>query len=235
MMGWERNPFNPKNAQQPSQPAAPKMDAYRPTGWTTTPDTSYSQPGYATTQRNNGPVRSMKSDNDGNWAYKAYQDRPQPFTARYRNFDGSTSDQPNYGLRDAFIHQANTAMMPYYSGQAQGAPQFNLDALLARAKDMVQGGWSNPFAQQAPQQQPLADYLGSYAPPSAYQPPPPPQRMAPPEAVPGTAEEALAPLYAPPGAAQPIPPQPAGTPYGFDRQKYIDSLNDRYGAGRWAF
>lgn len=72
---------------------------------------------------------------------------PQPsFSATYRNFDGSVTDQPNFALRDAFVQNINDAMMPYHMGQKGGPPQFDFQAMLARSRDMVDAGYQNPLA-----------------------------------------------------------------------------------------
>lgn len=106
----------------------------------------------------------------GNYAYATPENRPAPFTQRYTNFDGTVSEQPNFGQRDAFIQNINDAMLPYYSGQAKGPPQFDFQSMYRRAGDMVKNGWQNPFAQQPPATQSLDQQLAQYAPPSQYQP-----------------------------------------------------------------
>jgi hypothetical protein len=108
---------------------------------------------------------------DGNYAYATPNNRPAPFTQRYTNFDGTQSEQPNFGQRDAFIQNINDSMLPYYGGKSQGAPQFDFQSMYKQAGDMVQNGWQNPFSMPAQPQQPsLEQQLSQYAPQTQYQP-----------------------------------------------------------------
>lgn len=109
-----------------------------------------------------------KATGNGNLAYAPVDQRPAPFTAQYAGFDGSVSNQPNFGQRDAFIQQINDSMLPYYTGQSQGAPQFNFQDMWSNAGKMVENGWSNPFASQMPQASALEQYLAQYAPQAMY-------------------------------------------------------------------
>jgi hypothetical protein len=107
----------------------------------------------------------------GNYAYATPNNRPAPFTQRYTNFDGTQSEQPNFGQRDAFIQNINDSMLPYYGGKAQGAPQFDFQSMYRRAGDMVKDGWQNPFSMPArPQQPSLEQQLSQYAPQPQYRP-----------------------------------------------------------------
>lgn len=78
--------------------------------------------------------------------------RPAPFQSTTRNFDGTTSEMPNFQQRDAFISQINNQLgeMQNQSWQqpGMGAPQFNFPQMWGQAGEMVQQGFQNPFAQQ---------------------------------------------------------------------------------------
>lgn len=89
---------------------------------------------------------------------------PPPFQAIWGDPFGGTSDEPLFAQRDAFINNINEQMMPYYSGQATGAPRFDFQDAWDRGGEMVERGWQNPFAQTlgAVQQQSA---------PSVYRPP----------------------------------------------------------------
>jgi len=127
-------------------------------------------PGYQESGAPGGPMAYGGQSNVGNYGNMPPSQRPQPFTAQYQNFDGSVSDTPNYAQRDAFIQNINDAMTPYYTGQATGVPQFDLQSMWGKAGDMVNQGWQNPFAMQQPSP-PGAYYRqpssGSYARPDA--------------------------------------------------------------------
>lgn len=72
---------------------------------------------------------------------------PPPFQAIWGDPFGGTSDEPLFAQRDAFINNINEQMMPYYSGQATGAPRFDFQDAWDRGGEMVERGWQNPFAQ----------------------------------------------------------------------------------------
>ena len=80
--------------------------------------------------------------------------RPAPFQATTRNFDGTTSEMPNFQQRDAFIGQINNQLgqMQNQSWQqpGMGAPQFDFPTMWGQAGEMAQQGFQNPFAAQDP-------------------------------------------------------------------------------------
>lgn len=134
-----------------------KQQAPQQQGSQKPPDMSMYSPGQARpvqTQSQGTPYGAQFTG--GNYAYATPENRPAPFTARYTNFDGSVSDQPNFGQRDAFIQNINDAMLPYYTGQAKGPPQFDFQSMYRRAGDMVKDGWQNPFAQPPVPRQPAS-------------------------------------------------------------------------------
>jgi hypothetical protein len=129
----------------------------------------YASPGQAQPIQPQSQGTPYGAQPDGNFAYATPQNRPAPFTQRFTNFDGTQSEQPDFGRRDAFIQNINDAMLPYYGGKSQGAPQFDFQNMWSKAGDMVSNGWQNPFAM--PQQPSLEQQLSQYAPQTQYQPP----------------------------------------------------------------
>jgi hypothetical protein len=92
--------------------------------------------------------------------------QPQPVSQPlYGSPMGGFSTQPTTPQRDAFINNINEQMIPYYTGQASGPPQFNIQHAWDQGGQMVQNGWQNPFAQM------LGTLQGQSAPPM-YQPGP---------------------------------------------------------------
>ena len=79
--------------------------------------------------------------------------RPSPFQATTQNFDGTTSQMPNFQQRDAFISQINNQLgqMQQQSWQrpGMGAPQFNFPQMWGQAGKMAEQGFRNPFAAPA--------------------------------------------------------------------------------------
>lgn len=76
--------------------------------------------------------------------------RPPPFRATTQNFDGTTSQMPNFQQRDAFIAQINNQLgQMQQQSQKQpgmGPPQFNFPQMWGQAGQMAQQGFRNPFA-----------------------------------------------------------------------------------------
>jgi len=137
------------------------------------PDMSMYSPGQAKPIQPQSQGTPYGAQSDGNYAYATPNNRPAPFTQRYTNFDGTQSEQPNFGQRDAFIQNINDSMLPYYGGKSQGAPQFDFQSMYKKAGDMVKDGWQNPFSMPAQPQQPsLEQQLSQYAPQPQYQPAP---------------------------------------------------------------
>lgn len=121
-------------------------------------------------QRRNGQAGSSETVHGQPARPPANQFQPG-FFSRSQNFDGSFTEQPNYALRDAFANNINQAMFPYYanSGTYLGegappdswgqAPSFDFDKMLARSREMVSDGWTNPFLGKMAQS-PLAGLFG---------------------------------------------------------------------------
>lgn len=128
---------------------------------------SYALPGYQESGKNGGPMTFAGQSDAGSYAYAKPEQRPQPFTAKYTAFDGTVSDKPNYAQRDAFIQSANDAMVPYYSGKAQGAPAFDVQSMWSNAGKMADDGFQNPFSPSGGVQA-LESYLAKYAPAAMY-------------------------------------------------------------------
>lgn len=89
---------------------------------------------------------------DGAWSRRPAPppQRPPPFQATTQNFDGTTSQMPNFQQRDAFIASL-TGRLGQMQQQSQqtpgmGAPQFNFPQLYEQAGQMVDQGFQNPFA-----------------------------------------------------------------------------------------
>ncbi len=161
------NPYTPEAAQQ-KYPGAPQKQSRYPwrasgasrpkpqqntggqqeaaPGPQKAPDMSMYSPGQAQPIQPQSQGTPYGAQPDGNYAYATPNNRPAPFTQRYTNFDGTQSEQPNFGQRDAFIQNINDSMLPYYGGKAQGAPQFDFQSMYRRAGDMVKDGWQNPFS-----------------------------------------------------------------------------------------
>lgn len=176
MSAYSSQPAVPPAQQGPVAPA--QMMAYsgqaqavpeRSLGTSYSPASvqSYTLPGYQESGRYGGPMTFAGQSGAGNYAYAKPEQRPQPFTARYTAFDGSVSDQPNYAQRDAFIQSANDAMLPYYSGKAHGAPQFDVQSMWSNAGKMADDGFRNPFSPGGGVQA-LESYLAKYAPAAMY-------------------------------------------------------------------
>jgi hypothetical protein len=85
---------------------------------------------------------------DPNIANNHQAARPPEFQASYGQLDGSYGSRPNFGQRDAFIHSINQQMGAQM--QAGGRPQFNFGQAWNQAGNMVQRGWTNPFAPRPP-------------------------------------------------------------------------------------
>jgi len=194
------NPYTPEAAQQ-KYPGAPQNQPRYPwrasgksqpkpqqntggqqeaaPGPQKAPDMSMYSPGQAKPIQPQSQGTPYGAQSDGNYAYATPNNRPAPFTQRYTNFDGTQSEQPNFGQRDAFIQNINDSMLPYYGGKAQGAPQFDFQSMYKKADDMVKDGWQNPFLMPArhgatgpsPAHRPSLDQqLAQYAPQTQYQP-----------------------------------------------------------------
>lgn len=164
----------PSNLPRPgqAQPIQPQSTGtpygtQAPVAGTPAPVQSFTLPGYSESGKYGGDMTFGGMSNDGNLAYAPMDKRPHPFTARYTNFDGAVSDQPNYAQRDAFIQSANDAMLPYYSGKAQGAPQFDVQSMWSNAGKMADDGFRNPFSPGGGVQA-LESYLAKYAPAAMY-------------------------------------------------------------------
>lgn len=159
---WNKQPSiqnNPSYNMAP--PAAPAPAA--PQGPYT-----YTAPGFMESGPYGGQMTYGGESDFGNFAYAPIDQRPQPFTAQYQGYDGSISDKPDFGRRDAFIQQVNDSMMPYYAGQKTGAPPSNFNDMWQKAGDMVKDGYQNPFAAPAVQMPSLEQYLAQYAPQQVY-------------------------------------------------------------------
>ncbi len=194
------NPYTPEAAQQ-KYPGAPQKQSRYPwrasgasrpkpqqntggqqeaaPGPQKAPDMSMYSPGQAQPIQPQSQGTPYGAQPDGNYAYATPNNRPAPFTQRYTNFDGTQSEQPNFGQRDAFIQNINDSMLPYYGGKSQGAPQFDFQSMYKQAGDMVKDGWQNPFSMPAQPQQPsLEQQLSQYAPQPQYQQQPSPMQAA---------------------------------------------------------
>jgi hypothetical protein len=163
------------------QPAAPKpsggmdMSIYSPgkAQPTQTPSlgTAYGQPSTQGSPQQKNPFASMQPG--------VYS--PSGFTP------GSNFQQPlatALAQRDAFVQQANQALLPYqvanFTNQNFGPPQFDIAGMRKQANQMVQDGFYNPFAKYFAEQDAL-NQIGMQAPPSLYGPPSSgPQSPAPP-------------------------------------------------------
>lgn len=105
--------------------------------------------------------------------------RPPAFQAVTQNFDGTTSQMPNYQQRDAFISQINSqlgkAQQQSWQKPGAGAPQLDFQKMWGQAGQMVKDGWQNPFARPAPAmgQSPSAPRGAPSNPASGYRPPTP--------------------------------------------------------------
>jgi len=173
---WRAGAAQPRRASQgtnygaPSQglPETPKAKSSSGDYSVYSPQ-SFTMPGYQTRQQSDGSEQYTGQNDFGNFGNMPVNHRPLPFSAQYTNFDGTTSSQPNFGQRDAFIQNINDAMMPYYGGKSQGAPQFDFQNMWKSAGDMVQNGWQNPFAMPIQQQPSLEQQLAQYAPKPQYQ------------------------------------------------------------------
>lgn len=88
---------------------------------------------------------------NGNLAYAPPSMRPPPFT-QSTSFMGMPMDPSQYyGQRDAFINNINQARAPFALDPSSGRPSLDFGAMWGQAGDMVQGGWTNPFAAQPSQ------------------------------------------------------------------------------------
>jgi hypothetical protein len=92
------------------------------------------------------PAYSFGGEGPGNLAYMPDGFRPPPFQAAFRNFDGSVTDTPLFGQRDAFIQNINDRDFQYMAGMEQGPQQYDFGGMWRQAGDMVADGWQNPLA-----------------------------------------------------------------------------------------
>jgi hypothetical protein len=92
------------------------------------------------------PAYSFGGEGPGNLAYMPEGFRPPPFQAAFQNFDGSVTDTPLFGQRDAFIQNINDRDFQYMAGMEQGRPMYDFGSMWGQAGDMVADGWQNPLA-----------------------------------------------------------------------------------------
>lgn len=121
------------------------------------------QPGAASPtppQSQGTPYNPQQGQNFAAWnpniANNAQAPRPPAFQASYGQIDGSTSQQPNFAQRDAFVNNINTQlgqMQQQSWNQSMGAPQFNFPQMWNQAGQQVQQGWQNPMSPGGPLQQ----------------------------------------------------------------------------------
>jgi hypothetical protein len=104
------------------------------------------------------------SATDGNWANYASPQRPPAFQASYGSPFGGQSQQPNFAQRDAFIQSLNNQATPYMTGQQRGPVQYDMNAAMGSANQMLDGGFQNPFN--------FGQTLAQQSFPSQYQPAP---------------------------------------------------------------
>lgn len=142
-----------------------KTNAQYGSGAYTPPSISKNQYGqYSVGQQSPGRAQPRQSPYESSTAYQAWNPniannpsapRPPAFQASYGNLDGTTSQQPNFQQRDAFISQINNQlgrMQQQSWQQPMGAPQFDFPGMASRANEMVQGGWQSPLAPTNPRQ-----------------------------------------------------------------------------------
>lgn len=110
------------------------------------------------------------------------QQRPPAFQASTQNFDGTTSQMPNFQQRDAFISQINsqlgTAQQQSWQRPGMGAPHLDFQKMWGQAGQMVKDGWQNPLTRSAPAMGQARSASPSpqgapYNPASGYRPPTP--------------------------------------------------------------
>ncbi len=92
------------------------------------------------------PAYSFGGEGPGNLAYMPDGYRPPPFQAAFQNFDGSVTDTPLFGQRDALIQNINDRDFQYMAGMEQGPQQYDFGGMWRQAGDMVADGWQNPLA-----------------------------------------------------------------------------------------
>ena len=142
-----------------------KTNAQYGSGAYTPPSISKNQYGqYSVGQQSPGQAQPRQSPYESSTAYQAWNPniannpsapRPPAFQASYGNLDGTTSQQPNFQQRDAFISQINNQlgrMQQQSWQQPMGAPQFDFPGMASRANEMVQGGLQSPLAPTNPRQ-----------------------------------------------------------------------------------
>lgn len=135
-----------------------KTNAQYGSGAYTPPSITKNQYGqYSVGQQSPGRAQPRQSPYESSTAYQAWNPniannpsapRPPAFQASYGNLDGTTSQQPNFQQRDAFISQINDRlgqMQQQSWQQPMGAPQFDFQGMASRANEMVRGGWQNPM------------------------------------------------------------------------------------------
>lgn len=113
-------------------------------------DPSYS-PGFAQPMpwQDQGTPYGAPRGGEGNWAYSAPDQRPEPFT-QSAMFGGRQFGDQSQALaqREAFVNNIVNSRsgqaLAWGAGNAQ-APSRNFGEMFDRAGDMVQGGWRNPL------------------------------------------------------------------------------------------
>ena len=115
-------------------------------------DTFYGIPNNVTQRYRTTAAQSFGGEGQGNLAYMPKDRRPAPFSASYRDFDGSVRDTPVTDTRDALIQRINETAQPYYANSGvrettMGQQQFDMPSLMRGARDMAKGGYKNPLLQ----------------------------------------------------------------------------------------
>jgi hypothetical protein len=204
--------------QQPRNTQSGSFAAYSPSA------AQPSQP-QSTGTAYNPTVNTFANDARGNLAYAPPDQRPPPFVQTAAGFDGKPMDPSQFlNQRGAFVQAINDWKAPHAQAFGQSGtpiPKTPLADLWKKAGEMVQGGWTNPFAAQPtmPNARPMAEpWTDPY-----YGQPRPAMPNLPARSRTPTAASGPQPSPYIPGAAQPTMPQDQGTPYGaFPDADYVN-------------
>jgi hypothetical protein len=135
--------------------------------------TPYGQPSAKGTQPGTAFAGGTANFNERTGSYAGLAPGVYTPTGKFYGGDPAQGLMQAQRERDAFVMQMNQAMLPYQManvfGQDLGAPNYDFNAMIGRANNMIENGFYNPFTQyfsQDPMQQ-----IGQYAPPSMYAPP----------------------------------------------------------------
>lgn len=153
--GRPSRPMTPSQSPRPGKPQGGGFGIYspgqaQPQQSPYASSTPYGQQPQSMNRYGPGTSPEYMQQNPDTEPFNPAGNRPPPFRATTQNFDGTTSQMPNFQQRDAFIAQINNQLgQMQQQSQKQpgmGPPQFNFPQMWGQAGQMAQQGFRNPFA-----------------------------------------------------------------------------------------